>query len=73
MIANKAELILAAQKFAAENHTNTDSHAVGKLRHDAFDALGIPGQHYDDFRQRCENGANELRQAAQIVFNPETK
>ena len=60
---NKLDLILAAQKFALDNLKETDANKLGKLRHEAFDALAVSGEHYDEFRQQCENNRSAYANA----------
>ena len=72
MITNKMQLVVAAQDFTRATMTVTDPHALGKARHEAFEALGIPGEHYPEFSNECNALRNRFQQLEQqVIKQPE--
>ncbi len=72
MIANKKELLQAAQKLAADNIATTDDLTLTKAITAAYDALGFKtGAHFQEFSSQVHNARSQYITAEAVKFAPE--
>ena len=67
---NKLELLLAAQKSAAETLTVTQPLALVKARLAAFESLSIGEEHFVEFSNAFDAARNQYLANVSLLLNP---